>query len=278
MKVLDDVKSFSGRQLRIEHTSSVCRCDMVFSLYLPEKATKEKVPVVWWLSGLTCNDQNFVTKAGAQRIANELGLAVIAPDTSPRGDDVPDDPDGAWDFGLGAGFYVDATQSPYNTHYNMYSYLQKELPALVFNEFSLDSSRQSIMGHSMGGHGAITIALKNQAQFACVSAFAPIVSPINCPWGQKALSHYIGDDKNDWRRYDSCALIDDNGYDKPLLVDQGSADNFLEKELKPHLLQEVAKKHHVDLTFNLRDGYDHSYYFIATFIESHLRFHARHLK
>ena len=273
MKILEDIRCFDGRQLRVQHASSSCQCDMIFSLFLPPQAAKQEVPVVWWLSGLTCTDQNFVTKAGAQRVASELGLAIVAPDTSPRGDGVPGDPAGSWDFGLGAGFYVNATQSPFDRHYRMYDYVQQELPALIGAEFPLDMRRQSIMGHSMGGHGALTLALNHPEQFRSVSAFAPICAPSHCPWGQKALGGYLGDDPVAWRKHDAVALIGDRGFDKPILVDQGLADKFLQEQLQPDALKMACEQAGVPLTLNLREGYDHSYYFIASFIESHLRYH-----
>ena len=277
MEIIEEVRCFDGRQLRIRHHSISCHCDMVFSLFLPPQAEQGKVPLVWWLSGLTCTDQNFVTKAGAQRVAAELGLAVVAPDTSPRGDGVADDPAGSWDFGLGAGFYVNATQSPYASHYRMYDYVQKELPALIETSFPLDMARQSIMGHSMGGHGALTLALKNPGQYKSVSAFAPICAPMQCPWGQKALGGYLGEDRTQWLDYDAVALLEQKGFDKSIFVDQGLADTFLQEQLKPELLQVACNNVGVNLTINRREGYDHSYYFIATFMESHLRYHSQFL-
>lgn len=278
MEILEDVRCFDGRQLRIRHYSTSCHCEMVFSLFLPPQAEQVKVPLVWWLSGLTCTDQNFVTKAGAQRVAAELGMAVVAPDTSPRGNDVADDPNGAWDFGLGAGFYVNATQAPYYQHYQMYDYVVTELPALLVASFALDMDRQSIMGHSMGGHGALTIALKNPQQYKSVSAFSPICAPMQCPWGEKALSGYLGEDRAAWTEYDAVSLLQTRGFDKPVLVEQGLADSFLQEQLKPELLQSACINAGVDLTLNRREGYDHSYYFIATFMESHLKFHQRFLQ
>ena len=209
MEIIERNRSFDGEQLRIKHHPQALSCDMIFALYLPPQAATKKVPVLWWLSGLTCNDQNFVTKAGSQRIAAELGIAIIAPDTSPRGDDVPDDENKAWDFGLGAGFYINATQVPFNKHYRMYDYVQSELPALVAKEFpdKIDVSRQSISGHSMGGHGALTLAIRNPQQYKSVSAFSPIVAPMQCPWGEKAFSHYFGSDKTLWAEHDACELI-----------------------------------------------------------------------
>lgn len=266
---------FGGEQLQFSHQSSACKCPMTFSIYLPPQAKSGKVPVVWWLSGLTCTDQNFVTKAGAQGPASELGVAVIAPDTSPRGDGVPDDPDGAYDFGLGAGFYVNATQAPWAEHYQMYSYIVDELPALVGAEFPLDMDRQGISGHSMGGHGALTIGLKNPDRYRSISAFAPIVSPLNCPWGYKALGGYLGDNRMEWAAHDACALVSNTSDDRPLLVDQGDADNFLDEQLKPHLLEEACADSGRSLTLRMQPGYDHSYYFMASFMADHLRHHAK---
>ena len=274
MQILEDIRCFDGRQLRVQHASVSCQCDMIFSVFLPPQAATQKVPVVWWLSGLTCTDQNFVTKAGAQRVASELGLAIIAPDTSPRGEGVPGDPAGSWDFGLGAGFYVNATQVPFSRHYQMFDYVRQELPALAGAEFPLDLSRQGIMGHSMGGHGVLTLALNHPEQYRSVSAFAPICAPSQCPWGVKALSGYLGPDRSAWRRNDAVALLQDRGFDKPILVDQGLADKFLTNQLKPELLKMACEEAGVSLSLNLREGYDHSYYFIASFIESHLRHHA----
>jgi len=277
MEIVEEVRCFEGRQLRIKHASASCHCDMVFSLFLPPQAERGSVPVVWWLSGLTCNDQNFVTKAGAQRVASELGLAIVAPDTSPRGDGVADDPEGAWDFGLGAGFYVNATQAPYDRHYRMYDYVQKELPALLAEQFPVDMDRQSIMGHSMGGHGALTLALRHPDQYRSVSAFAPISAPSQMPWGQKAFAGYFGGDESIWKAHDAVALIEKSGFDKPILVEQGMADTFLISQLKPDLLQAACDRVGVALTLNQHAGYDHSYYFIASFIGDHLRYHDRFL-
>ncbi|MGI9483005.1 MAG: S-formylglutathione hydrolase [Hyphomicrobiales bacterium] len=265
---------FGGEQLQFTHKSAVNDCTMTFSIYLPPQAKTGPVPVVWWLSGLTCTDQNFVTKAGAQGYAAEHGLAVIAPDTSPRGDEVPDDPEGAYDFGLGAGFYVDATEGSWVKNYNMYSYITNELPKLVEQNFPLDMSQQSIFGHSMGGHGALTIALKNPGKFKSVSAFAPIVSPLNCPWGHKALGGYLGDDKEKWAEHDACALVASAGEKLRLFIDQGDGDNFLEEQLKPHLLEEACAAADHPLTLRMQPGYDHSYFFMASFIGEHLRYHA----
>ncbi len=267
-------RCFDGRQLRYRHASTVLGCDMTFSVYLPPQAEAGKVPVVYWLSGLTCTDENFVTKAGAQRYAAQLGLAIVAPDTSPRGEGVPDDPDGAWDFGLGAGFYVNATQEPWRRHYRMYDYIVDELPALVSAGFPVDSSRTGISGHSMGGHGALTIALKNPGRFRSVTAFAPICSPLRCPWGEKALGNYLGPDRDRWRQYDTTALLAAADERLPVLVDQGDADNFLAEQLRTPLLEQACREAGYPMTIRMQAGYDHSYFFIASFIGEHLAFHA----
>lgn len=270
---------FAGWQEQYSHSSSVNRCDMRFSIYLPPQAAHGKVPVLYWLSGLTCTDENFVHKAGAQRYAAEHGIAIVAPDTSPRGEQVPDDENKAWDFGLGAGFYVSATQKPWAENYHMYEYISEELPALINANFPVDSSRQAISGHSMGGHGALTIALKNPDNYRSVSAFAPICSPLNCAWGEKALGNYIGSNKEDWKAYDSCELIKAaTGKKFDLLVDQGDADNFLKEQLKPELLVEACKAANYPLNLRMQQGYDHSYYFVSSFIGEHIAFHAKALK
>jgi S-formylglutathione hydrolase len=268
-------KMFGGEQRRYKHKSETLSCDMHFSIYLPPQVSEGRVPVLYWLSGLTGTDENFVIKAGAQRVASELGLAIVMGDTSPRGEDVPDDPEQAYDFGLGAGFYLNATQAPWNKHYKMYDYVTQELPALINDNFPVDPSRQSIFGHSMGGHGALSIALKNPDKYKSVSAFAPIVSPINCPWGCKAFKSYLGEDVSTWQEYDSAALIAKATTHLPMLVDQGTADEFLDNQLKPELLLEAAEKAGYPLQFIEREGYDHSYFFIASFIEEHLRFHKK---
>ena len=232
-----------------------------------------KLPVLYWLSGLTCTDENFVEKSGAQRIASELGLVLVIPDTSPRGDEVPDDEQKSYDFGLGAGFYLNATQAPWSRHYNMYDYVVEELPALVEKHFPVDGSKQSIFGHSMGGHGALTVALKNPDKYQSVSAFAPICSPMQCPWGVKALSAYLGDDQSEWLDYDAVALVKRATRPIPMLVDQGSEDPFLKEQLKPELLVSACHSAGMNLGFNQREGYDHSYLFVSSFMENHLRFH-----
>lgn len=277
LTTISEAKAFGGKQLVYSHASAETGTDMRFAVYLPPAAETAKVPVLWYLSGLTCTEENFTVKAGAQRDAAELGIALIAPDTSPRGDGVPDDPDGAYDFGLGAGFYVDATESPWATNYRMRSYIEKELPALVEQALPLDMTLQAITGHSMGGHGALTIALRNPDRFKSVSAFAPICSPMNCPWGEKALTGYIGPDRAGWREYDACALIEDGARVADILVDQGLADGFLEGQLKPELLETACDESGIRLTMRRQEGYDHSYYFIASFMEDHMRWHAERL-
>jgi S-formylglutathione hydrolase len=250
---------------------------MRFGLFLPPQAEAGAVPVLYWLSGLTCTEENFIVKAGAQRVAAELGLALVVPDTSPRGLKIPGEAE-SYDFGLGAGFYVDATQAPWSRGYRMYSYVAKELPQLVESSFPVEGKKSAIFGHSMGGHGALTVALKNPEKYKSVSAFAPIASPMRCPWGEKALSGYLGPDRTAWREYDSTALIEQRGWRGPaLLVDQGTDDQFLESQLKPDLLKEACTRAGVSLDLRLRAGYDHSYFFIASFVEDHLRFHARNL-
>jgi len=270
-------RCFWGLQQRFKHRSSVLDCDMHFSLYLPPQVGERKVPVLYWLSGLTCTDENFVIKAGAQRYAAEYGIAVVAPDTSPRGDHVPDDPDGAWDFGKGAGFYVNASQSPWSKHYRMYDYVVDELPALVNRNRDLDSSNVSIFGHSMGGHGALTIALKNPDRYRSVSAFSPIVSPSTVPWGQKAFGHYLGDDRSLWAEHDACELVRSGGKQIPMLVDQGTDDEFMKEQLKTELLEKACKQADYPVTIRYQPGYDHSYYFIASFMGSHFAFHSQAL-
>ncbi len=269
---------FGGKQLRFEHASSTLNCTMNFSIFLPPQAEHAKVPVLYYLSGLTCTDENVVQKAGTQRYAAEHGIAIVAPDTSPRGEGVPDDADASWDFGLGAGFYCDATEEPWKKHYQMYSYIVNELPTLININFSVDGNRQSITGHSMGGHGALTIAFKNPGKFKSVSAFAPICSPLNCPWGEKALSNYIGNNRDVWKNYDSCELIKTATEKLPVLIDQGGADNFLAEQLKPELLQAASIAANYPITQRLQAGYDHSYFFIASFIADHIAFHAAYLK
>jgi S-formylglutathione hydrolase len=277
MQQIAENRCFDGRQLRFSHGSGVLGCDMNFSVFLPAAAERGKVPVLYWLSGLTCTDENFVTKAGAQQYAALHGVAIVAPDTSPRGDGVPDDPEGAYDFGLGAGFYVNATEPPWSQHYHMYDYVVNELPELVNSALPLDGDRAAISGHSMGGHGALTIALKNPGKYLSVSAFSPICSPMNCSWGHKALGNYIGQDRQKWKAYDTCELVRTATQRLPVLVDQGSADNFLEEQLKTELLEQASAQADYPMTIRRQDGYDHSYFFIASFIGEHVAFHASHL-
>lgn len=268
---------FGGVQSVYTHASQATECVMRFGVFLPPQAASGRVPLVYWLSGLTCTEENFIVKAGAQRLAAELGLAIVVPDTSPRGLGIPGEGD-SYDFGLGAGFYVDATEAPWSRGYRMYTYITQELSADVAATFPVDPDRTGIFGHSMGGHGALTIALKNPRQYKSVSAFAPIASPMRCPWGLKALSSYLGTDRARWREYDATALIEDRGWTgPPIMIDQGTKDQFLESQLKPELLQDACLRAGVALDLRLREGYDHSYFFIATFIEDHLRFHARNL-
>jgi len=278
VEVLADQRAFGGRQLRLRHSSAVLRCDMTFALFLPPASERAPVPLVTWLSGLTCDDQNFTSKAGFQGAEAQLGVAVLAPDTSPRGEGVPDDPDGAYDLGLGAGFYVDASEAPWREHYRMASYVTEELPALVCGAFPVAADRESVCGHSMGGHGALTLALRRPGRYRSVSAFAPICSPSRCPWGHKALGAYLGHDEARWRQHDAAALIEDGAaFGVPLRVDQGGADDFLAEQLKPELLLAACRQQGVALDYRLHAGYDHSYYFIASFISEHLAFHARAL-
>lgn len=267
-------KSFGGVHQRRRHRSAVLGCDMIYAVYLPPQALQgERVPVVYWLSGLTCTDENFMQKAGAHRLAAQLGLAIVAPDTSPRGEGIPDDPQGAWDLGLGAGFYVDATQDPWARHYRMYDYVVNELPSLVERELPVSDGR-GIFGHSMGGHGALVCALRNPGRYRSVSAFAPISNPTRCPWGEKAFTQYLGPDREAWREWDACELLEGARERLPILVDQGDADSFLETQLRPEALREAADRAGHPLTLRMQPGYDHSYYFIASFVDDHLRHHA----
>jgi len=268
-------KCFGGVQGTYSHDSAETQCTMRFGVFLPPQAQTDRVPVLYWLSGLTCTEENFIVKAGAQRVAAELGLAIVVPDTSPRGLKLPGE-SASYDFGLGAGFYVDATEEPWVQGYRMYSYVTKELPKVVAANFPVDPSRAGIFGHSMGGHGALTIALRNPDAYRSASAFAPICSPMRCPWGEKALTGYLGSDRNRWRDYDATALLEDLGWrGPPLLVDQGTKDPFLNDQLRPDLLKAACAQHGIAIELRMQEGYDHSYFFIATFIDDHLRFHAR---
>ena len=274
LELLEEHRMFGGWQQRWRHQSDVLNCPMTFSIFLPSPKDDTPPPAVWFLAGLTCTDENFSTKSGAQRVASELGLVLIMPDTSPRGDAVAND--AAYDLGQGAGFYLNATQAPWAAHYRMFDYLSQELPTLIAGNFNI-SERQSIMGHSMGGHGALMLALRLGNRFASASAFAPIVNPSEVPWGQKAFSAYLGEDRAAWRDYDSCALMREVQSRLPILIDQGDSDQFLADQLQPERLDVVAREVGFPLTLRVQPGYDHSYYFIATFVEDHLRFHAQHL-
>ncbi len=276
MQTISENRCFGGTQGVFEHPSRETGTDMRLAVFVPGDVAGP-MPVVYWLSGLTCTEENFTVKAGAQRVAAELGLILVAPDTSPRGDGVPDDLDGAYDFGIGAGFYVDAVEVPWRAHYRMRSYVESELPDLIAEHFPADPARQSILGHSMGGHGALTIALRRPERYRAVSAFAPICAPMDCPWGRKALGGYLGADRAAWRAYDTCALIEDGARVPEILVDQGTDDGFLEEQLKPERLRAACDAAGITLTLRLQPGYDHSYFFIATFIEDHLRWHAERL-
>ena len=276
LELVSSARSFGGRQNVYRHTSRETGTEMVFSAYLPPQAEQGPCPVVWYLSGLTCTHANVTEKGQFQRTCAELGLVFIAPDTSPRGAGVPDDPQGTWDYGLGAGFYVDAAEAPWAANYRMESYVADELPALIASELPVDISRQGIMGHSMGGHGALTLALNNPGRWRSVSAFAPISSPMRCGWGEKALGGYLGADRASWRRYDATALLEDGARISEALVDQGGADPFLD-QLQPDLLASAFAAAGVPLSLRCRKGYDHSYYFIASFMDEHLRWHAERL-
>lgn len=277
LEIVSESRSHGGRQLVVKHASEATGTDMTFSVFLPPQAQDRKCPVLWYLSGLTCTHANVTDKGEYRAACAEHGLIFVAPDTSPRGEGVPDDSEGAWDFGLGAGFYVDATTTPWSANYRMWSYVTEELPALVGAEFGADMERQGITGHSMGGHGALTAALRHPQRFRSVSAFAPIVAPSQVPWGDKALTNYLGPDRSQWRAHDAVALIEDGARVEGLLVDVGEADPFLEKELKPELLEAACRGAGIPLTLHRRPGYDHSYYFISTFMADHVRWHAERL-
>ncbi|MEN8887986.1 MAG: S-formylglutathione hydrolase [Celeribacter marinus] len=278
LEVISQIRSHGGTQGVYKHASSATGTDMEFSVFVPDHAAGATLPVVIYLSGLTCSQANVTEKGEYRAACAALGLIFVAPDTSPRGADVPDDAEGAYNFGLGAGFYVNATEAPFDQHYNMRDYIERELHALIGADFPADMSRVAIMGHSMGGHGALTIALRNRDKYKSVSAFAPIVAPRNFPWGEKALSGYLGADRAAWRTYDACALIEDGARVADILVDQGTGDNFLETQLKPDLLAAACAAADQPLTLRMREGYDHSYYFISTFMAEHLEWHAARLR
>jgi len=271
-------KSHGGMQGVYKHASQQTKTDMTFSVYVPEHRSGAKLPVVYYLSGLTCTHANVTEKGEYRRACAELGLVLVAPDTSPRGPDVAGDPANSYDFGLGAGFYVDATQEPFARNYRMWSYVTDELPKLVAENFPVDANKQSIFGHSMGGHGALTVALRNPDRYRAASAFAPIVAPSQVPWGNKALGGYLGNNKQAWRKHDAVALIEDGARFFEFLVDYGDADQFLTEQLRPELLKSACEKADIPLTLRRQSGYDHSYYFISTFMSDHLHWHAARLK
>ncbi len=280
IQTLSETSCFGGQIGFYKHTSAVNHCDMQFSIFVPPQAADGPVPVLTFLSGLTCTEENFMVKSGAQRVATELGLMLVSPDTSPRGEGVPDDPDLDYDFGLGAGFYCNATQAPYAEHYQMYDYVTTELQQVVFDHFPGDAKRHGLTGHSMGGHGALTVGLKNPQLFKSISAFAPICTTLHSPWGQKAMGYYLGDDTSTWLEYDAAEVARNVADPAPfgeILVDQGLGDVFLEEQLKPELLEAACAESGLNLTLRRHEGYDHGYYFISTFIEEHLRFHAARL-
>ncbi|MFW2534293.1 MULTISPECIES: S-formylglutathione hydrolase [unclassified Legionella] len=272
--MIEEHQCFNGVQGVYSHQSSLTNCLMRFAVFLPAMTITKKLPALYWLSGLTCNEQNFITKAGAQRLAAELGLILIVPDTSPRGIEIPGDRE-SYDFGIGAGFYVDATEYPWAKHYQMSCYISDELPKLINQHFPVNPERTGIFGHSMGGHGALVLALKNPQQYRSVSAFAPICAPMQCPWGRKAFAGYLGQNEEAWKNYDATELVEKMGWPhSSILIDQGLQDPFLQEQLKPELLQAACLRAGVPLNLRMQKGYDHSYYFIASFIDDHLRFHA----
>jgi S-formylglutathione hydrolase len=274
MKQTAENRCFDGRQLRYRHYADSLNCEMDFSIYLPPLAETSSVPVLYWLSGLTCTDQNFVTKAGAQQYAAACGIAIVTPDTSPRGEHIADDPE-RYDLGKGAGFYVNATQAPWSKHYHMYDYVTRELPELIEKNFPIVPGLRSISGHSMGGHGALVCTLKNPGVYRSVSAFAPICNPGICTWGQGCLGAYLGADRDAWKEYDATELLRGGAVCLPLFIDQGAADEFLSDQLHPDKLETVCRERNIDLRLRMHEGYDHSYYFIATFIGEHISYHAR---
>lgn len=280
LEIVNLHQCFGGVMGIYRHDSAETGCPMRFSVFVPPLALKQQVPVLYFLAGLTCTEETFMIKGGAQRVAAELGLMLVSPDTSPRDVSLPGDSD-SWDFGLGAGFYLDATQEPWSRHYRMYSYVTRELPAIIQSNFPVDSQRVGIFGHSMGGHGALTIALKNPDVYHSISAFAPIAAPTRAPWGEKAFTNYLGPNREKWQQYDATALVSslkDAHRCPPILIDQGLSDQFLEQQLHPHLFEDACRKVNYPLTLRRHTGYDHGYYFIATYMEDHLRHHARTLK
>jgi len=276
LRTISEHACFGGTQRFLEHDSRECATTMRFSVFEPPQAKHGRVPVLYYLAGLTCTEETFMIKAGAQRLAAELGLMLVAPDTSPRQARLPDD-DADWDFGVGAGFYVDATQEPWRAHYRMYGYVTRELPALVTAGFPADASRQGIFGHSMGGHGALVCALRNPGSYRSLSAFAPISAPMQCPWGRKAFGGYLGEDESAWRSYDASVLVTRRPFHSAILVDQGTSDRFLTEQLMPEAFAEACRRAGQPLELRMQPGYDHGYYFIQTFVADHLRWHAERL-
>ena len=277
LETISETSCFGGRIGFYRHASECNHCAMRFSVFVPPQAAHGKVPVLTFLSGLTCTEENFMVKSGAQRVAARLGLMLVSPDTSPRGDDVPDDPDGDYDFGLAAGFYLNATQEPWSAHYHMYDYITKELPRAVFGNFPGDPERQGLTGHSMGGHGALTIGLRNPGRYRALSAFAPICTTLHSPWGTKALGNYLGSDRSAWQHYDACEVARKVADSEPfgkILIDQGADDPYLAEQLRPELFAAAAAESGLDVELRMHAGYDHGYYFISTFIEDHLNHHA----
>ncbi|MEH2449708.1 MAG: S-formylglutathione hydrolase [Nostoc sp.] len=273
LNLISEYKSFGGKLGFYSHPSSTCNCEMRFAVYQPPQATQQPVPILYFLSGLTCIEENFMVKAGAQRYAAEYGLMLVVPDTSPRNTGIPGEDDD-WDFGTGAGFYVDATEEPWDQRYQMYSYVVQELPALITANFPVQPERQGIFGHSMGGHGALVCAMRNPELYKSVSAFAPITAPMRCPWGQKAFSGYLGSNQESWRAYDASELVKQVGYHSPILIDQGTADKFLVEQLMPEVFEQACADVKQPLNLRYQEGYDHSFYFITSFIEDHIRHHA----
>ncbi len=277
LRLISEHRCFEGTQRFYAHDSRECRTEMRFSVYLPPQSKSARVPVLYYLAGLTCTEETFMVKAGAQRLAAEHGLMLVAPDTSPRSPRLPGD-DASWDFGLGAGFYVDATEPPWSAHYRMYSYVTRELPEIVLGEFPARSDAQGIFGHSMGGHGALVCALRNPDRYRSVSAFAPIAAPMRCPWGQKAFRGYLGADTREWEEYDASVLVARRRDSRPILIDQGAADKFLTEQLYPDVFADACRQSGTHLTLRVHQGYDHGYYFISTFIEDHIRHHVAQLR
>ena len=276
MRVVSEHACFGGVQRFLAHDSRECATEMRFAVYEPPQARQRGVPVLYYLAGLTCTEETFMIKAGAQRVAAELGLMLVAPDTSPRQPRLPGD-DASWDFGLGAGFYVDAVEAPWSAHYRMYSYVTRELPSLIAEHFPADTSRQGIFGHSMGGHGALVCALRNPDRYRSLSAFAPIAAPMRCPWGRKAFTGYLGGDESRWLDYDASVLVAQRPFHSPILVDQGAGDKFLVEQLNPEVFADACRRSGQAFDLRMHGGYDHGYYFIQTFVEEHLRWHARQL-